>query len=234
VGVYGDDIAVRQSSALLLIETLKFCGFRTNVDKTFIHGPFRESCGADFFHGKNVRPFVLDYMPDNIQALIKIGNGVMLTHESTLPSVRDVCIRELPDEYKLLRPIHGPADTAITVPLDLFMASIQTERRWCGDRHTWEWQELRSSPVLDRERPPTEPEELLAVLGGATAATLGVGRNGQPRARPARSKDKDVVPLFAVRRRTTLSRVWTVGVGNPVIPDLVWRLLHFRYLRSAS
>lgn len=54
---FGDDIIVEADSAELLIKTLEFCGFKTNLDKTFLTGPFRESCGEDYFLGTNVRPF---------------------------------------------------------------------------------------------------------------------------------------------------------------------------------
>lgn len=54
--VYGDDIIVRQSVALLLIEILQSLGFRTNNDKTFVFGPFRESCGANWYTGRSVVP----------------------------------------------------------------------------------------------------------------------------------------------------------------------------------
>lgn len=54
--IYGDDIAVQRSYAALTLEVLKYVGFRANSDKTFIFGPFRESCGADWWDGVNVTP----------------------------------------------------------------------------------------------------------------------------------------------------------------------------------
>jgi len=63
VRVYGDDIIVPQEVSLLLIEVLAFLGFSTNRDKTFIFGPFRETCGVDILHGVDVRPVYLRYLP---------------------------------------------------------------------------------------------------------------------------------------------------------------------------
>jgi len=57
--VYGDDIITTSASALLLVETLGFCGFSLNSDKSFIHGPFRESCGTDWYDGKCTTPVYL-------------------------------------------------------------------------------------------------------------------------------------------------------------------------------
>lgn len=68
-GVYGDDIIVSSDIAPKLISLLRFLGFATNVDKTFVSGPFRESCGADWYNGQDVRPVYLDYPLSNDVAL---------------------------------------------------------------------------------------------------------------------------------------------------------------------
>lgn len=57
--VYGDDIIVPTQFASDLCEVLAYCGFSLNERKTFVSGPFRESCGADFFMERPVRPFYL-------------------------------------------------------------------------------------------------------------------------------------------------------------------------------
>jgi hypothetical protein len=59
-GVYGDDIAIHCDAAQPLIELLDYCGFRTNGNKTFLSGPFRESCGKHYFYGQDVTPFYID------------------------------------------------------------------------------------------------------------------------------------------------------------------------------
>lgn len=57
--VYGDDIIIDQSAALLLIEALSFLGFEINQTKSFVVGPFRESCGYDWYEGVYVTPLHL-------------------------------------------------------------------------------------------------------------------------------------------------------------------------------
>lgn len=57
--VYGDDIIVSRQNLDAVVSTLKFIGFDTNRDKTFTHGPFRESCGANWYRGVDVTPFYL-------------------------------------------------------------------------------------------------------------------------------------------------------------------------------
>lgn len=59
VSVYGDDLIVPVETFDLLKEVLAFCGFSINTEKSFCAGFFRESCGADYFHGFDIRPFYL-------------------------------------------------------------------------------------------------------------------------------------------------------------------------------
>lgn len=59
ISVYGDDIIVPVDEARSLINYLSILGFQTNVDKTYLSGNFRESCGGDFLNGIDVRPFFL-------------------------------------------------------------------------------------------------------------------------------------------------------------------------------
>lgn len=55
--VYGDDIVIPSDKFELLSEVLHYAGFLTNARKSFHTGPFRESCGKDYFRGIDVRPF---------------------------------------------------------------------------------------------------------------------------------------------------------------------------------
>lgn len=57
--VYGDDIIVPTAVAHPLIAVLGFYGFRTNKDKTFIRGDFRESCGGHYNKGEDVTPIYI-------------------------------------------------------------------------------------------------------------------------------------------------------------------------------
>jgi hypothetical protein len=66
VAIYGDDIIVRNNVSGLMIKMLNLCGFTINPDKSFIEGPFRESCGADWFDGTSVRPVFLTAKPSTV------------------------------------------------------------------------------------------------------------------------------------------------------------------------
>jgi hypothetical protein len=55
LGVFGDDIIVHSDMYERVVRFLTFLGFRVNLSKSFSKGPFRESCGCDFFNGRNIR-----------------------------------------------------------------------------------------------------------------------------------------------------------------------------------
>lgn len=57
IGVYGDDIICHHACANDLINVLAYCGFSCNNEKTWVDGPFRESCGKHYFFGSDVTPF---------------------------------------------------------------------------------------------------------------------------------------------------------------------------------
>jgi len=78
--VYGDDIIIGAEDVPELTSLLQFLGFTINQEKSFTQGPFRESCGADWFDGVNVTPFyVRDWgtskalLSHNVNGLVAIG-----------------------------------------------------------------------------------------------------------------------------------------------------------------
>jgi hypothetical protein len=54
-GCYGDDIIVPTAHYWQYCELLQTAGFIVNLDKSFAEGPFRESCGGDYYKGHDVR-----------------------------------------------------------------------------------------------------------------------------------------------------------------------------------
>jgi hypothetical protein len=74
--VFGDDIIVPSSCARNVIAVLRYLGFSPNERKTFSEGPFRESCGGDYFSGSAVRPHYLESNPREAQEYIAFANGL--------------------------------------------------------------------------------------------------------------------------------------------------------------
>lgn len=63
VNVYGDDIIIPSSAYDLFDRVLHALGFKVSEEKSFTQGPFRESCGSDWFLGQPVRPLFLKKTP---------------------------------------------------------------------------------------------------------------------------------------------------------------------------
>lgn len=89
VSVYGDDIIVPSHCYRLLTDVLLACGFKTNHDKTFASGPFRESCGKHYFNGDDVTPFFLSSFPRRLNDVFLLHNNVVRWCASKYVSVRD-------------------------------------------------------------------------------------------------------------------------------------------------
>lgn len=49
--VYGDDVVLPSSIAELFIDFATMAGFTPNLEKSYVHGSFRESCGEEYHNG---------------------------------------------------------------------------------------------------------------------------------------------------------------------------------------
>jgi len=85
--VFGDDIIVRKEAYGLVCNLLGRYGFTVNVNKSFSDGPFRESCGADFWHGQNVRGVYCETLKtkQDVYSLINRLNSWSANHQIPLP-----------------------------------------------------------------------------------------------------------------------------------------------------
>ena len=76
--VYGDDIIVRKPIAQKVIDFLTHLGLKVNKEKSFISGPFKESCGADYYAGTDIRPtYVNGETALNELQLVGVHNTLM-------------------------------------------------------------------------------------------------------------------------------------------------------------
>lgn len=131
--VFGDDIIVVKEAYSFTCRMLEGIGFQVNGDKSFYTGHFRESCGHDYFKGKNVRGVYVKSLesPQQVYSLINrlsrwsAFHGVSLTGTLKLLCswVRDV--RVPPSESD---------DAGIHVPFRLTKPSLD-ERYWFKYRY---------------------------------------------------------------------------------------------------
>jgi hypothetical protein len=76
VSIYGDDLIVPVKYVNHVIGVFAFCGFSMNMSKSFWTGYFRESCGAHWFRGLDVKPLYQKKEIQNAADLYKLCNAV--------------------------------------------------------------------------------------------------------------------------------------------------------------
>lgn len=73
---FGDDIITTASSYDLLCEVFSFYGLTVNETKSYTSGYFRESCGADFWHGARINPPYLKDLLNDESSVVKLANRI--------------------------------------------------------------------------------------------------------------------------------------------------------------
>lgn len=202
--VYGDDIVCRRSVAHKVLKTLWRFGFRHNPDKTFLEGPFRESCGADWYAGLNVRPLTLDYELDKLSNIIKFFNLSRTLNgnvDCAFDNIRNWILSQVPQRLRFERPYQGSVQGAFTVELDRFQSSPWA--RWERDLQAWSWMELMDIGVGD-----TALKSNRAYHKALMMAAL----RGSPSSKP-----------FALRRKTRQSvrRMSYAGASSTWLPPRI-------------
>lgn len=194
--VYGDDIIVRRSVADRVLSLLGTCGFKANLDKTFLQGPFRESCGTDWFNGVDVRPVNLDYAFDSIENIFKFCNIVRSKDawQGILGEGVEFLKTLIPPDFMFVRPFIGPPDTALEVPFDIFLSSPFSS--WDRKTHSWSWIEVQKSPVRDFAVRGMQRYSIALLRGALT---------GSSSSKP-----------FTVRRKTSTKLKRVVGSGDKI------------------
>jgi len=149
--VYGDDIIVRKQYGEPVLRLLRHWGFKNNQEKTFLRGPFRESCGADWFGGEDVRPYTLDHALDTVENVFKFLNLTRRNArtEKFFAPVRSAVVTLLPIEFRFYRPLPGQADTGIDSLGDEHLSCPHVRLTKDGK---WQWMELSHVPIYDASR----------------------------------------------------------------------------------
>jgi len=73
VAVFGDDIIVPKCDYHNACSTLADAGLIVNYDKSFSEGPFRESCGGDYWHGYDITPFYIETLYSDPEVYLAIN-----------------------------------------------------------------------------------------------------------------------------------------------------------------
>lgn len=108
---FGDDLIVPTDIAKILCDNLVLLGFKVNQEKSFTEGPFRESCGKDYFLGRLVRPFFIKKELTNVQSLYTLANGLYhlsyrYAGDNSFHAIRTRVIRRIDKRCRYFGPAH--------------------------------------------------------------------------------------------------------------------------------
>jgi hypothetical protein len=124
--VFGDDIIVPKSITADVLRGLSLFGFTANSNKTFVEGPFRESCGHDYYRGHNVRGVYIQNI-NSLQARASAINQLNLFSTRTGLLVRHL-VRELKGTARFhFVPRWENDDAGVKVPLR-HMVKVHSKR----------------------------------------------------------------------------------------------------------
>lgn len=91
--VYGDDIVVPTDQAERVLYRLWQAGFRPNLNKTYIDGPYRESCGKHYFQGCDITPFYVRKPVRSLEKLFLVHNNVYRWSDRVGADLKEVLTR---------------------------------------------------------------------------------------------------------------------------------------------
>lgn len=98
VSVFGDDLVFPSAYYGLVQDLLTEFGFTVNPDKSFSGGPFRESCGKDYFNGVDTRPLYVTKALQNGSSLVNLANRIYAIAHTTSAG-RDRCSDRAHDRW---------------------------------------------------------------------------------------------------------------------------------------
>lgn len=152
VRCYGDDLIVPSSHYKSVVAGLQLFGFEPNRKKTFAEGPFRESCGGDYWNGVPVRAHYLENLPNEPQHWISLANGLRRVaradprHLHRWDVVKSAWLRALDPIPSHIRRCRGPETLGDVVIHD--------------DPERWAWAEppstKRAVSFIERDAGPSQ------------------------------------------------------------------------------
>lgn len=123
-GVFGDDIIVPKHVSRYVLRLLDICGFSINREKTFLEGPFRESCGGDYLLGVNVRPVYAKTWHDKASRYTLVNRLIWwISQHHALPRT----VRLLSDGLEYLVPPSFPDYSGIRIHSSLIGNRIRRD-----------------------------------------------------------------------------------------------------------
>lgn len=141
VSVYGDDLIYSRHLHKYVASVFPRLHLQLNMEKTYVESYFRESCGGDYYHGVDVRPFSpeAESQPlcgDTLDGFCyKLLNGFQHRWDfAELPATVDYLVSLIKRRGRLLEvPPSYPDDSGLHV----LKPSLEGYTVWCRSKHSW-------------------------------------------------------------------------------------------------
>jgi hypothetical protein len=127
ISVFGDDVIIPTSVFPRYEEFTRFLGFTVNGQKSYSSGHFRESCGAHYFKGLDVKPIYHKKELTDAFSVYKLANSVrILAHRRNFNCGCDVrflgtwrrILQGLPSALRSIKIPYGYGDGGVASNLD--------------------------------------------------------------------------------------------------------------------
>lgn len=146
VSVYGDDIICPAERAGEVIRLLEYCGFTTNPRKTFVSGPFRESCGGHYYNGHEITPPYFRALLEDEMTIISAANTLSHRASQRYGWSRDIRFRGMHRWLSSKVPYRGPLGSSGAIHCAFDEATSCESRyspRWSRSLQQWRYTELQ-------------------------------------------------------------------------------------------
>lgn len=139
IDIYGDDIIVPVEYTDVVVQHLESYALKVNVNKSFRHSLFRESCGADFFNGTDVKPVYArqeapddarKWLPEHVMAWTATANLLYMTGQWHAAQV----VRDMVSQV-VGKPI--PRCRSLGSGVFFFSLLYSTKLRYNTELHCW-------------------------------------------------------------------------------------------------
>lgn len=201
--VFGDDIIVPTRMFHRVCRLLGLLGFRVNHDKSFHEGPFRESCGVDYFNGVNVRGVYIKTLRGDTAVHVAINrlNEFSVIHGIPLPRTIKTLLGLLTRRFEV--PMAADAASGIRTMVTVCESRPKFHKPlWAYTYLCWEWVPRRFHwkrsvlPVPKGRLCYNASGLLLAVLKGEVVPSYVTSRDvGRWRTKRRYSSNWDYVDL---------------------------------------
>lgn len=107
--IFGDDIIVKTEEYSGFCSVLEQAGFIINNDKSFSEGPFRESCGGDYWLGEDITPFYVRSLRCDAEVYVALNQVLAWSarHNVWLVQAFDFLLGLLEGPLRLVPEWHG-------------------------------------------------------------------------------------------------------------------------------